>query len=168
MREFNVVMKRVLLILLLFTCGYVQAQSLTLNDLTNLAQLSNGEAHDYLVLSRKFKRDYIQKINGKQVENYKGFADTTKRETVIIGDGQKLDNGAMLRNVYYATNNRKFLLNMIGQAKQSNFKLSFTGMDANNNIFMFDDDLYHIIINVGRGKGTGSVSVKQKEYSGVY
>lgn len=161
-------MKRLPLILLLFTCNYVRAQSLTLNDLTNLAQLTNGEAHNYLVHARTFKRDYVQVIDGKQIEKYKGTDDTTKREMITIGDGQKLVSGQLLRNVYYATNNRKFLLNLVNQAKQSNFKLSFTGMDASNNIFMFDDDLYHIIINVGRAKGTGSVSVKQKEYTGVY
>jgi hypothetical protein len=161
-------MKKYLLILLfLCVCGYVNAQSVTINDLTNLAHLSNEEAHNYLTHARAFKRDFVKEINGLQVETYKCITKKTKRETIVVGNGTRIAGGGLLRSVTYESNNQQQILNLIGQAGKSDLKLSFKGLDANRNIFIFDNDLYNMVISLNIYDGAGSIKVKQKEFIGA-
>ncbi|RCH56584.1 hypothetical protein DJ568_01620 [Mucilaginibacter hurinus] len=161
-------MKKYLLILLMLTGGYVHGQSVTFNDLTNLAHLSNQEAYNYLTQARSFKRDYNMKnTSGMQMEGYKRTTPDFKWETVMVGDGTKLDNGALLRNVYYTSNNKQHILGLVTQAGKAGLKLSFKGLDADKNIFIFDSDLYNVSINLNIYNGAGSVTIKQKEVAGI-
>ncbi|MEO6148737.1 MAG: hypothetical protein ABIN95_05795, partial [Mucilaginibacter sp.] len=154
--------------LLLSITGYAHGQSVTFSDLTNLAHLNNNEAYDYLTQGRAFRRDYNMKnVTGMQMEGYKRTGADFKWETVMVGDGTKLDNGALLRNVYYTSNNKQHILGLVTQATKAGMKLSFKGLDADKNIFIFDNELYNVSINLNIYNGAGSVTIKQKDVAGI-
>ncbi len=49
-------------------CSIVQAQSISFFDLTNLTNLSIGQAHTYLTLGNVFKHQYLEEIDGKKIK----------------------------------------------------------------------------------------------------
>ncbi len=157
-------MKKILSILVvMLSCMAGRAQNITLNDLTNLVHLNNAEAYNYLIQARQFKREFVQDVDGHRIENYRSKLDTGKLERVVIGNAVRSYNGMVLRSVFYSTNSRQYLLNLVAQAKQAGLKKNLTGMDDKNNIYMFDNDLFSVTIHVGRGKSTGSVTVREKD-----
>ncbi|RVT99864.1 hypothetical protein EOD41_15600 [Mucilaginibacter limnophilus] len=156
-------MKRYLIILLLLTGACAYGQGVTFNDLTNLSHLDNGEANTYLTQARSFRLDNSQAVNRQLIEQYKKAGENAKYEIVEVGNGIPLGDGAMLRTVYYKSNNKQFISNLISQAAKSGLKLSFKGLDDTKNIFIFDDDLYNITINLDLYGKFGMVIVKQKE-----
>ncbi|RYZ97002.1 MAG: hypothetical protein EOP47_22685 [Sphingobacteriaceae bacterium] len=160
-------MKKYLLILLLLSGISAGAQNVTFTDLTNLAHLGTEDSHKYLTVAHSFKRDYVQDVNGLTVGNYKCVTDSRKRETVIVGEGIKLNSGDVLRSVYYDTNIQQHIVNLIAQVKRSGLKQTFKGVDAFKNIFIFDNDLYNVVINLNIYDGAGSVKIRQKEFAGV-
>ncbi|RYD91449.1 MAG: hypothetical protein EOP54_22405 [Sphingobacteriales bacterium] len=109
----------------------------------------------------------MKNATGMQMEGYKRTGADYKWETVMVGDGTKLDNGALLRNVYYTSNNKQHILNLVTQATKSGMKLSFKGLDADKNIFIFDSELYNISMNLNIYNGSGTVTIKQKEVAGI-
>jgi len=160
-------MKRILLVALLLFCGAgLFAQSVTVNDLANISNLSNAEAHNYLTLGKKFKRQYIQDTNGNSIEHLNKIGPDNKEETVVIGVGSKLSSGAVLRTVTYTTSTSQHIINLIGQAKHMGLKMSLQGADAKNDIYIFDNDFFHIVIFLNHDNVSGSVEVHQKEYLG--
>jgi hypothetical protein len=160
-------MKRALLITLLLFCGVAAfAQSVTVNDLANVANLSNAEAHNYLTLGKKFKRQYIQEVEGKPIEHLNKVDANNKEETVVIGVGDRLPSGSMLRTVTYTTSTSQHILNLISQAKHMGLTQKLHGSDAKNDIFFFDNDFFHIVIFLNHDNISGSVEVHQKEYLG--
>jgi hypothetical protein len=159
-------MKKHLVILLLFTAALAHGQGVTFNDLTNLSHLENGEANTYLTQARNFRLDNTQMISNLKIDAYKRLVDNAKYELVEVGNGIPTGDGTMLRTVYYKSNNKQFISNLIGQASKSGLKLSFKGLDDTKNIFIFDDDLYNITINLDIYGKFGMVIVKQKEFVG--
>ncbi|HEY9196528.1 MAG TPA: hypothetical protein VIM77_09695 [Mucilaginibacter sp.] len=149
-----------------FGCTGVFAQSITINDLTNLTNLNNGDAHNYLVLSKGFKKKYIQDVDGNTVEHLNKTGPEKKEESVAIGVATKLSNGAVLRTVTYKTAITKHIFNLITQAKSAGLAMKFQGVDIVNNIYIFDSDFFHIVMYISRDNSSGFVEVKQKEYVG--
>lgn len=160
-------MKRALLIALLLFCSVaVFAQSITINDLANISNLSNAEAHNYLTLGKKFKRQYIQDVDGNSIEHLNKVGPDNKEETIVIGVGSKLSSGTILRTVTYATSTSQHIINLIGQAKHMGLIMKLHGSDAKNDIYLFDNDFFHIVIFLNHDNISGSVEVHQKEYLG--
>lgn len=160
-------MKKYLLIASLVFWGVdLFGQSVTINDLTNISNLPNDEAHSYLVLGNGFKKEYLQDVNGNTLEYLHKIGTDKKEETVIIGVGTKLSNGSTLRTVTYKSQTTQHLFNLITQAKSAGLKMNIQGADAVNNIYLFDNNFFHISIFVNRNNTFGSVEVKQKEFLG--
>lgn len=158
--------KYLFLALLSFCCIDLFGQSITINDLTNLTNLSNGDAHNYLVLTKGFKRKYTQDVDGNTVENLNKIGIEHKEESVAIGVATKLSSGAILRTVAYKTATTKHIFNLITQAKSAGLPMRFQGADSVNNIYLFDNDFFHIVMLISRDNTSGFVEVKQKEYVG--
>jgi len=161
-------MKKALLVVLFLFCGTAMfAQSITINDLANVANLSNAEAHNYLTLGKKFKRQYIQEVDGHQIEHLNRIGPDNKEETIVIGMGDRLSSGAVLRTVNYTSVTSQHILNLIGQAKHMGLIQKLHGSDAKNDIFFFDNDFFHIVIFLNHDNISGSVEIHQKEYLGL-
>ncbi|PWK79646.1 hypothetical protein LX99_00104 [Mucilaginibacter oryzae] len=161
-------MKRSFLITLLIFCGTrIFAQSVTINDLANVANLSNAEAHNYLTAGKKFKRQYLQEVDGHTIEHLNKIGEDNKEETIVIGMGDRLPNGGILRTVTYTTVTSQHILNLIAQAKHLGLIMKLHGSDAKNDIFFFDNDFFHIVIFLNHDNISGSVEVHQKEYLGL-
>ncbi|MBK0377743.1 hypothetical protein [Mucilaginibacter segetis] len=160
-------MKRYLLLLLFFSVGVsTYAQSISFFELTNLTNLSQGEAHTYLTLGKVFKQQYIQEVDGQKIEHFRTVDPKQKEQTVVIGESNKLSNGTVLRTVVYTTRDPQHVVNMISDAKRNNLKMSFQGQDADNNIYMFENDFYHVAMYISTTENKGSVEIKQKEFVG--
>jgi hypothetical protein len=149
---------------LLFCCATVQAQTITIYDLTNISNLTDAQAHNFLVLNRLFKELYTQDIDGFNLQYYQFGKSDIKKETVIVGAGIKKDDGSLLRKVTYNTTQGAYLYKVIAQAKQSGLNLAFQGADRYKNIYLLENFLYsvHIYINVDNSGGT--VEVQQKDF----
>lgn len=143
-----------------------RAQSISFFDLTNLSNLSNGEAHTYLVLGKVFKQQYLQEIRGNKIERFRSIVPNVKEQTVTIGDNIPLPDGKFLRRVSYTTQDPQHIVNLIAQAKRSRMVMKFQGTDASNNIYVFDNDFYHITMLISTTERKGSVEIKQKEFTG--
>ncbi|OOQ60198.1 hypothetical protein [Mucilaginibacter pedocola] len=158
-------MKKYLFIVALFCLGAsANAQSITFYDLTNLTNLSEGQARTYLVLGRVFKHQYIEEKNGMQIEHFRTISPSVAEQTVTIGESKTLGNGAVLRSVTYTTRSPKHMLNLIAQTRGSHLILKFQGADADNNIYVFDNDFYHVKMYISTTENKGSVVIEQKEY----
>jgi hypothetical protein len=158
--------KYFLVALLAFCCVDLLGQSITLNDLTNISNLPNDEAHNYLVVGKGFKKEYLQDVNGNTLEYLHKVNAGKKQETVIIGEGVKLSNGSTLRTVTYKSQTPQHLFNLITQAKSAGLKMNIQGADAKNNIYLFDNNFFHVSIFVNRANTFGYAEVKQKEFLG--
>ncbi|WP_295719628.1 hypothetical protein [Mucilaginibacter sp.] len=158
--------KYLFLVVTCFCCVDLFGQSVTVNDLTNLVNLSNADAHNYLVLSKGFKKEYTQDVGGNIVEHLHKGGPVNKGEAVVIGVGTKLSSGTILRTVTYTSAITKDIFNLITQAKRLGLDMKFQGADSVNNIYLFDNDFFHIVMLISRDNSSGSVEVKQKEYLG--
>src|ERR1700743_1880681 len=99
-------MKKYLAIIVLSLLGIsARAQNLTLSDITNLASLSNSEAHNSLTFERPFQQMYSEQVNGKVIDHYRGNTPSSKAETVTIGYGGTSLAGNYLHTVTYETTN---------------------------------------------------------------
>lgn len=161
-------MKKLLtIILLLLSAGVkLQAQSISFFDLTNLTNLSDGQAHTYLSLGGVFKQDYVQEINGKKIEFFKSRSVKAAPQTITIGENEITANRTVLRTVYYTTQDPQHIVNLIAQAKRAKLVMKFQGQDQSNNIYKFDNEFYNITMLISTNNNKGSVEVKQKEFIG--
>lgn len=157
-------MKKYLAVIVLSLCGIgVRAQNLTLSDITNLASLSNSEAHNSLTFEMPFQQKYSENVNGLTIDHYQGNTPSSKSETVTIGYGAKTTAGIFLHTVTYNTTNTKYLLNLIGQAKSVGLTKQFQGADQSSNIWLFTNFLYTVNVYVANDNSRGSITVKQNE-----
>lgn len=154
------------LALLCFCGANLFAQSVTINDLTNLSNLSNADAHNYLVLAKGFKKEFTQDVDGRETEHLNKINADKKQEAVIIGAGNKLSSGTVLHTVTYTTGTTLHVFNLITQAKRAGIPMRFQGADSVNNIYLFDNDFFHIVMYISRDNSSGFVEIKQKEYLG--
>lgn len=158
-------MKNSLLILLLFFCGInARAQTVSLTDLTSIANLSNGDARTFLMQGKGFKQLYSQEMNSLTIEHFQNVTNGQK-ETVIIGDGVRTGSGVLLHHVTYTTTQVKYILKLITEATSAGLSLNFQGADQFKNIYLYDNFLYTVFIYINVDNTEGSVVVKQKDYN---
>lgn len=157
-------MKKYLAVIVLSLLGIsARAQNLTLSDITNLASLSNAEAHSSLTFERPFQEKYTEVINGLTIDHYQGNTPSSKSETVTIGYGGKSTSGVFLHTVSYNTTNVKYLLKLISQAKSVGLTKQFQGADNSNNIYLFTNFLYTVNVYIANDNSKGFITVKQNE-----
>jgi hypothetical protein len=157
-------MKKYLLIVILYLCCInAHGQSINLLNLTNLTSLNNAQAGETLLAGKAFKLQYGQEINGFVVEHYQTTAPANNLETVIIGDGFKMASGAVLHTASYVTANPQHIVNLISQTKGINLKETFRGADKQDNIYIYDSYLYHVIMRINFNQTRGSIDVSQKQ-----
>ena len=158
-------MKKYCLVVLLFClCLKSYGQSISFFDLTNLTNLSDGQAHTYLTLGKVFKQQYIQEIDGKKIERFRSISNKVKEQSITIGENAKLSNGTILRTVTYDTADPHHIVNLIAQARRSKLTMKFQGQDTYNNIYKFDNDFYFITMTISATENKGQVVVTQKEF----
>jgi hypothetical protein len=139
-------------------------QSTKFNDLVYFTSLANGEVHNNLIQGTSFRQEFITDVNGHPVEYFKNIKGKPNTEKIIVGNFTKLYNGTILRTVNYTTTDAQYILNMISQAKRFGLDMKFHGADESNNIYLFDNDFYHVSIYLRRDQTSGLVEIKQKEY----
>ncbi|RFZ95557.1 hypothetical protein D0C36_08565 [Mucilaginibacter conchicola] len=156
------------LFLVLSVCATTRSygQSISFFDLTNLTNLSDGQAHTYLALGGIFKQDYVQEVNGKKIEYFKSKSVKAAPQTIMIGENEITANRTILRTVFYTTQDPQHIVNLIAQAKRAKLIMKFQGQDQNNNIYKFDNEFYNITMLISTDNNKGSVEVKQKEFIG--
>lgn len=160
-------MKRYCLILAIICfCSIVRAQSISFFDLTNLTNLSNGQAHTYLALGNVFKHQYLEEVDGKKIEHFRSRSNKVKEQSITIGENTILSNGTILRTVTYETRDPQHIVNLIAQARSAKLIMKFQGQDAYNNIYKFDNEFYFITMLISTTENKGSVVVTQKEFAG--
>lgn len=160
-------MKKYCLIALLFCiCTSTYGQSISFFDLTNLTNLTDGQAHTYLTLGNVFKHDYLEEKDGKKIEHFRSKSTKVKEQSITIGENTKLSNGTVLRTVTYDTRDPQHIVNLIAQARRSKLIMKFQGVDKLNNIYKFDNDFYFITMLISTTENKGQVVVTQKEFVG--
>ena len=162
-------MKKYLILLPVLLCGTLvtRAQSIKFSDLIYFTNLTNGEIYNTLLQGNKFNQDYTEDINGQELEYFKNITAKPNTEKIIVGAYTKLYNGTILRTVNYTSTDSQYIINMISQAKRYGLELKFRGVDASNNIYLYDNNFYHVSIYLRRDQTSGQVEIKQKEYLGL-
>lgn len=160
-------MKKLVLFLILFCVGTgTYAQSISFFDLTNLTNLSDGQAHTYLTLGKVFKHSYQEIKDGKKIEHFRSISQKVKEQTVTIGVYSVLQDHTVLRTVTYTTTDPQHIINLISQAKRSKMTLKFQGVNSDNNIFVFDNEFFRVEMYISTMEDKGLVKVTQKEFVG--
>jgi len=59
------------------------------------------------------------------------------------------------------------VLSLIAQAKDAGLNINFQGVDASNNIYLFDNSFFAVKIYINVNNTQGIVEVTQKEYIAV-
>jgi hypothetical protein len=158
-------MKKLLIISFLCFCTVcTRAQSISLYDLTNLVNVDINGADNVLTSGKPFKLQYLQDVNGFTLRHYQGTTPDSKAETIIVGDGVKTQSAAVLQSVTYTSTNIKYVLLLLKQAKTSGLNKIFEGVDAYNNIYIFDNYLYNIHIFLKNDNSEGTIKVLQKDF----
>jgi hypothetical protein len=147
-------------------CSIVRAQSISFFDLTNLTNLTDGQAHTYLSLGNVFKHQYLQDVDGKKIEHFCTKSNQVKEQSIIIGENTILSNGVILRTVTYDTRDPQHIVNLIAQARRAKLIMKFQGQDEQNNIYKFDNEFYFVTMLISTTENKGSVVVTQKEFAG--
>ncbi|GGH13863.1 hypothetical protein [Mucilaginibacter phyllosphaerae] len=160
-------MKKFCLIVLLFCFAVsAHAQSISFFDLTNLTNLTDGQAHTYLTLGDVFKHQYLEEKDGKKIEHFRSRSAKVKEQNITIGESTRLSNGTVLRTVTYDTRDPQHIVNLIAQARRAKLVMKFQGQDKLNNIYKFDNEFYFITMTISTTENKGQVVIHQKEFVG--
>ncbi|WP_428329993.1 hypothetical protein [Mucilaginibacter sp.] len=160
--------KYLLFLPLLLLCSLTMyGQSVKFNDLVYFTSLSNREVYDNLKQGNMFRQDYMETVNGQELEYFKNIGAKPNTEKITVGAYTKLYDGTVLRTVNYNSTDVQNIINMISQAKRYGLDLKFRGADDANNIYLFDNNFYHVSIYLRRDQTAGLVEIKQKEYLGL-
>ena len=151
-----------LILILLFVGAGAHAQTLSIPDLTNLANLNNAEAGNYLVQGKAFKLLYSQIVDGLNIQHYESTV--AKGEVVIIGNGIQTTDGKLLHTVKYSSAKAQYVLGLVAQGPSAGLSMDFHGADVSRNIYLFNNLLYTVNIYVNNDNSAGNVDVKQKDY----
>jgi hypothetical protein len=158
-------MKKYIFLLPALLCSLnMYGQSIKFSDLIYFTSLNNREVYDNLRQGKAFRQDYIEDRNGQELEYFKNINSKPNSEKIIVGNFTKLYDGTILRTVNYTATDAKSIINMISQAKRYGLELKFHGVDAFNNIYLFDSSFYHVSIYLRRDQASGLVEIKQREY----
>lgn len=157
-------MKKYLFALIVYLCcTRVYGQSINLANLINLTSLNNKQAGDNLTSSKTWGLQFGEDINGFVVEHYQTAAVANTPETVIVGAGIKTSSGSVLHTVSYVSANTHNIVNLIGQVKNLGLTLFFRGSDKQDNIYIYDSFLYHMVARISIDNSKGVIDVTQKQ-----
>ena len=157
-------MKKHLLTLLVYLCcAHSYGQTISLLNLINLTSLNNVQAGSNLTSGKTWGLQYGEEINGFLIEHYQTPGFTNKKETIIIGAGFKTSSGSILRTVSYVSPNMQDAINLVGQTKISGLTMFFKGSDQKDNIYIYENFLYHIIVRLSLDNSKGVIDVTQKQ-----
>jgi len=158
-------MKKLLIVsFFVISCIAVQAQSLSLSDLTNMATFDMGRANVFLTQGKPFKQIYMEDKGKLLIHHYKGITPASKSESVVVGDGFVTASGTLLHSVTYTSTQTKYILNLIGQAHAAGFNRNFLGADAYKKIYVYANTLYTMRIFINRDNSEGTIEVKQNDF----
>jgi hypothetical protein len=143
------------------------AQSVKFNDLVYFTKLNNQQIYNSLREGKAFRQDYIMNVNGRELAYFKNIGAKPNSEKIEVGNFNKLPDGTLLRIVSYTSTQSENIIAMINQAKRYGLDLQFHGKDASNDIYLYDNDFYHVSIYFRRDQSSGYVEIKQKEYLGL-
>jgi len=168
-QPFTIIMRKFLLFfaVVLFCGSAACGQSIKFTDLIYFTSLNNDAVYNTLLQSNAFRQDYSIDVNGQQLEYFKNISGKPNTEKIVVGRYTKLYNGTLLRTVSYTSTDPQYIINMISQAKRNGLELKFNGVDEANNIYLFDNNFYHVSIYLRRDQSSGLVEIKQKEYLGL-
>jgi hypothetical protein len=157
-------MKKYLLTLIVYLCcTHLYAQSISLLNLINLTSLNNAQAGTTLTSGKVWYMQYGEELNGFVVEHYQSMSQPVKKETIIIGSGSKTATGAILRTVSYVSPNSQDVINLVGQTKTAGLTIFFQGSDAKDNIYIYDNFLYHVVVRLALDNNKGVIDITQKK-----
>jgi hypothetical protein len=148
-------MKKYLLTLLVYLCcTQSYGQTISLLNLINLTSLNNVQAGSNLTSGKTWGLQYGEEVNGFLIEHYQTPGFTNKKETIIIGAGFKTSSGSILRTVSYVSPNMQDAINLVGQTKIS---------DQKDNIYIYENFLYHMVVRLSLDNSKGVIDVTQKQ-----
>jgi hypothetical protein len=157
-------MKKYLLTLLVYLCcTQLHAQSISLLNLINLTSLNNAQAGTTLTSGKQWYMQYGEELNGFVVEHYQSMAEPVKKQTIIIGQGFKTASGSILRTVSYVSPNPQDVINLVGQTKTSGLAIFFQGSDVKDNIYIYENFLYHVVVRLALDNSKGVIDITQKQ-----
>jgi hypothetical protein len=157
-------MKKYLLTLIVYLCcTHLHAQSISLLNLINLTSLNNTQAGTTLTSGKVWYMQYGEELNGFVVEHYQSMAQPVKKETIIIGTGFKTASGSVLHTVSYVSPNAQDVINLVGQIKTSGLAIFFQGSDAKDNIYIYENFLYHMVVRLALNNSKGVIDITQKQ-----
>jgi len=160
-------MKKYLVILILLFCTVTtRAQTLAFGDLVDLVTLSLPQINLILVNTGKFKVNDQKELYG-QVLSYYQTIDKNKMpikgETMVIGAYRTTNDGIKLKTITYNTVYPAYIENLMKQIKRFGYRTTFTGNDAINKMYVFDNQLNHITVLMKNDHSNNSVIIRQKE-----
>jgi hypothetical protein len=157
-------MKKLLIVLCLyFASSSTYGQSITLFRLINLVNFTDEQAGSDLSAGKVFSLQFGEEVNGFVVKHYQTNAPGDKMEKVMVGTGFKAIGGAVLHTVSYISGNTQNTINLMGQAHACGFSLSFQGVDHDDNIYIYDNFLYHMVVRISINNTKGVIDVSQKQ-----
>jgi len=160
--------KYVFVLPLLLLCSLnMSAQSIKFSDLVYFTSLTNRQVYDNLVQGVAFRQDFSVDVDGQEIEHFKSINNKNASETIVVGKYSKLYDGTVLRTINYTSSNAQDILSMLVQAKRYGLELKFRGADNSNNIYLFDNNFYHVSVYLSRDQKSGFLEIKQKEYLGL-
>ena len=157
-------MKKYLFTLLVYLCcSQVYGQSISLINLINLTSLNNQQAGDNLTSAKVWALQFGEQVDGFVAEHYQTAAPADKIETIIVGVGAKTSSGAVLHTVSYLSANVQNIINLVGQTKNSGLTLFFRGSDKADNIYIYENFLYHMVVRIALDNAKATIDVTQKQ-----
>ncbi|MDB5003119.1 MAG: hypothetical protein JWQ34_1344 [Mucilaginibacter sp.] len=157
-------MKKYLLTLLVYLCCvHSYGQTISLFNLINLTSLNNLQAGSNLTSGKTWCLQYGEQVNGFLIEHYQTPGFTNKKETIIIGAGSKTSSGSILHTVSYITPNTQDVINLVKQTKISGLTMFFQGADKLDNIYIYENFLYHMVVRLSLDNSKGVIDVTQKQ-----
>ena len=158
-------MKKYLLTIAIYLCcTQVFGQSINLLNLINLTSLNNEQAGSTLTANKTWALQYGEDINGFVVEHYQTTGvSQNKKETIIVGQGTKTANGGILRTVSYISPKAQDVINLTTQAKDQGLIQNFRGSDRNDNIYIYENILYHMMVRISHNNDKAVIDITQKQ-----
>lgn len=158
-------MKKCLLTIAIYLCcTHAFGQTINLMNIINLTGLNNDQAGSILTANKVWALQYGEEINGFVVEHYQNMAVPPKqRETLIVGQGTKTASGGILRTVSYVSPNVQDVINLVGQAKGQGLVQNFRGSDRNDNIYIYENILYHMVVRISLNNDKAVIDINQKQ-----
>lgn len=156
--------KYLLTIAIYLCCTQVFGQSINFLNLVNLTSLNNEQAGSTLTANKAWALQYGEEIKGFVVEHYQTTGvPQNKKETIIIGQGTKTANGSVLHTVSYISPNTRDVLNLTTQAKGQGLIQNFRGSDSTDNIYIYENILYHMVVRISLNNDKAVIDITQKQ-----